>query len=56
MHWTEIPGLSQENMEQFFLNAMKPDSYFLQHGVIPEMEPRFVACDFEKVHWKWPMT
>ena len=48
MHWTEIPGLSQENMEQFFLDAMKPDSKMKHHGVIPEMDPRFVACDFEK--------
>ena len=47
MHWTEIPGLSQENMEQFFLDAMKPDSKMKHHGVIPEMDPRFVACNFE---------
>lgn len=48
MHWTKIPGLSQAHMEQFFLDAMKPDSKLKHHGVIPEMDPRFVACDFEK--------
>ena len=48
MHWTEIPGLSQEHMEQFFIDAMKPDSHLLHHGVIPRMDPRFVSCDHEK--------
>ena len=48
MHWTEIPGLSQAHMEEFFHDAMKPDSKMKHHGVIPEMDPRFVACDFEK--------
>lgn len=48
MHWTKIPGLSQAHMEQFFQDAMKPDSKLKHHGVIPEMDPRFVACDFEK--------
>lgn len=48
MHWTKIPGLSQEHMEQFFHDAMKPDSQLKHHGVIPEMDPRFVSCDFEK--------
>ena len=48
MHWTEIPGLSQAPMEQFFRDAMKPDSHLLHHGVIPRMDPRFVSCDHEK--------
>lgn len=25
-HWTKIPGLSQEDMETFFQNAMLPGS------------------------------
>lgn len=48
MHWTEIPGLSQADMEAYFQNAMQPDSDLKHHGVIPQMDPRFVACDFEK--------
>lgn len=48
MHWNEIPGLSQADMEEFFHNAMKPGSYLKHHGVIPRMDPRFVACDFAK--------
>ena len=48
MHWTQIPGLSQADMEQFFHDAMKPGSYLKHHGVIPRMDPRFVGCDFEK--------
>ena len=48
MHWTKIPGLSQAHMEEFFHAAMKPDSQLKHHGVIPRMDPRFVACDFEK--------
>lgn len=48
MHWTEIPGLSQEHMEAYFHTAMQPDSQIKHHGVIPRMEPRFVSCDFEK--------
>ena len=48
MHWTDIPGLSQEHMEQFFHDAMKPDSTLKHHGVIPRMDPVFKACDYEK--------
>ena len=48
MHWSEIPGLSQEHMEAFFRTAMLPESKIGRHGVIPRMEPRFVSCDFEK--------
>lgn len=48
MHWTEIPGLSQADMELFFQNAMQPNSELKHHGVIPRMDPRFVSCDFEK--------
>lgn len=48
MHWTQIPGLSQAHMEEFFHAAMQPDSQLKHHGVIPRMDPRFVSCDFEK--------
>lgn len=48
MHWTEIPGLSQEHMEAFLQTAMQPDSKLFHHGVIPRMQPRFVSCDFVK--------
>ncbi|MBQ9092274.1 MAG: PaaI family thioesterase [Anaerotignum sp.] len=48
MHWTEIPGLSQADMEAYFRNAMQPGSDLKHHGVIPRMDPRFVSCDFEK--------
>lgn len=40
-HWTKIPGLSQEDMETFFQNALLPGSELKHHGVIPQMEPRF---------------
>ena len=48
MHWTEIPGLSQAHMEQFFHDSMKPDSQLKHHGVIPRMDPVFKSCDYEK--------
>ena len=48
MHWTEIPGLSQAHMEEFFHAAMQPDSQLKHHGVIPRMDPVFKACDYEK--------
>lgn len=48
MHWTKIPGLSQADMEAFFHAAMLPGSELKHHGVIPQMDPRFVTCDFEK--------
>lgn len=48
MHWTKIQGLSQAEMEAFFQNAMLPGSERKHHGVIPQMDPRFVSCDFEK--------
>ncbi len=48
MHWTEIKGLSQAGMEEYFQSAMLPGSELKHHGVIPEMDPRFVSCDFEK--------
>lgn len=48
MHWTKIPGLSQAEMEAFFHTAMLPGSELKHHGVIPQMDPRFLACDFEK--------
>lgn len=38
-HWTKIPGLSQEDMETFFKNAMLPGSELKHHGVIPQMDP-----------------
>ena len=47
-HWTKIPGLSQEDMETFFQNAMLPGSELKHHGVIPQMNPVFVTCDFVK--------
>ena len=47
-HWTKIPGLSQEDMETFFQNAMLPGSELKHHGVIPQMDPVFVTCDFVK--------
>ena len=47
-HWTKIPGLSQEDMETFFQNAMLPGSELKHHGVIPQMDPIFVTCDFVK--------
>ena len=31
-HWTKIPGLSQEDMETFFQNAMLPGSELKHHG------------------------
>ena len=48
MHWNEIPGLSQADMEAYFQDAMQPGSDLKHHGVIPQMDPRFIACDFEK--------
>ena len=47
-HWTKISGLSQEDMETFFQNAMLPGSELKHHGVIPQMDPVFVTCDFVK--------
>ena len=47
-HWTKIPGLSQEDMETFFQNALLPGSELKHHGVIPQMDPVFVTCDFVK--------
>lgn len=48
MHWTEISGLSQSDMEVFFHAAMQPDSEIKHHGVIPRMNPVFVSCDYKK--------
>ncbi len=48
MNWNEIPGLSQENMEQWFHKINSPASRTQLHGVIPKMKPRFIHCDFEK--------
>ncbi len=48
MNWTKIPGLSQEDMELYLHRAMQPDSDLKHHGVIPRMDPRFIACDFEQ--------
>ena len=31
-HWTKIPGLSQEDMETFFQNALLPGSELKHHG------------------------
>ena len=42
-HWTKIPGLSQEDMETFFQNALLPGSELKHHGVIPQMDPVFVT-------------
>ena len=47
-HWTKIPGLSQEDMETFFQNALLPGSELKHHGVIPQTDPVFVTCDFVK--------
>ena len=35
-------------METFFQNAMLPGSELKHHGVIPQMNPVFVTCDFVK--------
>lgn len=48
MHWTEIPGLSQADMEAYLHAALQPGSELKHHGVIPRMDPYFVSCDFEK--------
>lgn len=47
MKWNEIPGLSQEGMEQWLQDVTSPYSPVQAHGVIPKMKPAFVSCSFE---------
>lgn len=48
MKWTEIPGLSQEHMEQWARWVANPANPVQAHGVIPRMQPAFVSCNFEE--------
>lgn len=47
MHFTEIPGLSQAHMEEWFLRAAeRHQSVGQENGVIAKMRPQFIRCDF----------
>ena len=48
MNWKTPPELCQAHMEDYYRNAMQPDSTLMQQGIIPRMQPRFICCDFEK--------
>lgn len=37
---------SQENMEAWFQKTISKDSKLYQNGIIPMMEPKFVACNY----------
>lgn len=47
MNFNEIPGLSQDHMEEWFQKAVAPDSSRLREGAIAKMEPAFAACNFQ---------
>lgn len=47
MKFNEIPGLSQEQMEDWFRKSVSPNSARLKEGAISKLEPQFVSCDFQ---------
>ena len=47
MYFTDIPGFSQEHMEEWFLRAVaRHQSVGQENGVIAKMRPQFIRCDF----------
>ena len=47
MNFNELPGLSQTQMEEWYHQAVAPNSSRLREGAIAKLEPKFVSCDFQ---------
>ena len=47
LNFNELPGLSQTQMEEWYHQAVAPNSSRLREGANAKLEPKFVSCDFQ---------